>query len=159
MCFNKSSSSAATSSNTTNRDERIGAEGGAIVGSAKDGAELTQTVAHTEEAENVFSLAPNAVLNFESTTPEVVEASYAFAGGASDDAFDFASGALDKFLDFASGASSAANNLVSQTQSAYQEAAAEAATQDTTEISRDVIKYAALAVVAVFAFQYLGKVA
>jgi len=68
MCFNKSSSSAATSSNTTNRDERIGAEGGAIVGSAKDGAELTQTVAHTEEAENVFSLAPNAVLNFESTT-------------------------------------------------------------------------------------------
>ncbi|MFN4231354.1 hypothetical protein [Parvibaculum sp.] len=66
-------------------------------------------------------------------------------------------GILDDALTFASGRSGAALDFARDTQAAYQEAAANAATQDATEMAKMLVQYTSYAVIAFFAFQVFGK--
>lgn len=74
-------------------------------------------------------------LTLEEVSPDVLDRVFAYTQA-------FGQGALD---------------FVNQTQSSYQQAASEAATQDTTELMRQLMTMGALVVVAYFAFQVWGK--
>ena len=79
--------------------------------------------------------ASTATINLEDVSPEILETVFNYARGVGQGAVDFAQ----------------------QTQAQYQAAAEKAATQDTTELMRQMMQLLAFGAVAYFAFQYWGK--
>tara|TARA_R110002074_G_scaffold67298_1_gene158506 strand:- start:3431 stop:3838 length:408 start_codon:yes stop_codon:yes gene_type:complete len=132
MCFNKKAqSSAQTDTTTINRDERLAADGGSTITSAKDGGTSLSTVATAGTADAVFAAAPDSVINYQGMTAEALAAVFDFAQGVTRGAGDFAA----------------------NTQAAYQTAAASANTQDSTEIVQKMMLGAVVILVAYFYFQ------
>lgn len=130
MCFNSSSSSSQQKQTTISRDERQAADNGATVVSAKDSGTATTTVAEAQTAHTVLSAAPDAVVNYQDLTPEVLGAVFNYAQGVGQGAADFAQ----------------------QTQQSYQAAVAKANTQDATQIVQELMLLAAGVFVVYFVF-------
>ncbi|PKQ07296.1 MAG: hypothetical protein CVT72_03705 [Alphaproteobacteria bacterium HGW-Alphaproteobacteria-11] len=138
MCFNKSKSSSAQTQQTTTRDERIAADNGSMVARA-EGGDVNVTIYDT--------------------STEALVAGFGFAENVSasvlDGIFDWAR----DIVGFAETSSRQSIDFAASTQAAFQQAAQAAATEDATEIVQQFIQYAAIAMIAFFAFNYLQKAA
>ena len=110
MCFNSSSSSSSTKTST--QDNRQAADNGATVVRTEGGGTSQTSVAQANTAHTVVSAAPDSNVTLQDVSPDVLAAVFDFAKGVTQGAGDFAM----------------------QTQAAYQQAAANANTQDSTQI-------------------------
>ncbi|MBX3487855.1 hypothetical protein [Parvibaculum sp.] len=152
MCFNKSSSASAQTQQTTTRDERIAADNGALIVRAEDSYVNVTIEDLSPEALHVAKVALDRNTNVVNTAlkegnklaREVSEDMASVAMSFSDGVFNFANDVL---------------GFASSTQASYQQAAQAAATEDATEIVQQFIQYAAIAMIAFFAFNYLQKAA
>lgn len=97
MCFNSSKSESKQAQSTVTRDERLAADNGATVVSAKDGGTATTTVAQAQTAHNVLSAAPGSSINFQDVSPEVLAAAFDFAKGVTQGAGQFARDTQNQF--------------------------------------------------------------